>query len=96
MRYALCLLLAGCYLEHQAEPCDAGLQADDAGFEPADSGSSPDSATYPGPCPFAYDKMHCWCEDPTHERCVSYLCEGPYVGCIAPGSPLSSTWKGPP
>lgn len=21
-------------------------------------------------------------------------CEGPYVGCIAPGSPLSSTWAG--
>lgn len=32
----------------------------------------------------------------TAKRSPNGWCEGPIVGCIAPGSPVSSTWEGRP
>jgi hypothetical protein len=100
MKLLAALLLAGCYAAHAAEPCEdyraegsntAGASA------PVRQPAAPQGPTkYPGPCPFEYDAVHCWCVSPTHEVCNGKYCEGPYVGCIAPGSPVSSTWEGRP
>jgi hypothetical protein len=101
-------LLSACYAEHDAAPCDASLAASEKGsvvasFKPGSpkdpQAETPVEAvrddqqeTYPGPCPFKYDAVHCYCTDATHEVCDGRYCEGPYVGCIAPNSPMSSTW----
>jgi hypothetical protein len=96
MKLLAALLLAGCYAQHEAEPCeDYRAEGSNAAGASAPVGKSaaPQSPTmYPGPCPFAYDAVHCYCTDATHEVCDGRYCEGPYVGCIAPGSPVSSTW----
>ena len=95
--------LSGCYAQHEALPCDdsgvmpmAGGRAVNALSSDAGGSNPPTPTKYPGPCPFEYDSVHCWCVSPTHEVCDGRYCEGPWVGCIAPGSPVSSTWEGRP
>jgi hypothetical protein len=89
-------LLSACYAQHEAEPCE-DYRAEGSnvagGSAPLGISAAPRSPTiYPGPCPFKYDAVHCYCTDATHEVCDGRYCEGPYVGCIAPNSPMSSTW----
>lgn len=99
------MYLPGCYASHEDLSCEAGQcdgaraygesqESEEVGSNPAAGHRSPNG--YPGPCPFEYDSAHCWCVSPTHEVCDGKYCEGPYVGCIAPGSPVSSTWEGRP
>lgn len=85
MKLLAALLLAGCYAQHEAEPCDAG---EDYG---RDAGPARDLCLEP-----CGTQRSAGTGGGLPHRSPNGWCEGPYVGCIAPGSPLSSTWEGRP
>lgn len=74
-------LLTGCYLEHESIR-DAG---DDASY--------PVRTPNGDPCEGGVVVAYYGCTRPGDAYWRKY-CEGPVIGCIAPGSPQSSTWTG--
>src|SRR4051812_30922899 len=91
---AALLLLSGCYLEHVAEPCDAGDETTNAAapLEPEEqsTGRVAPSDIGASNCEGGVIVAYYGCTRPGDPYWKKY-CEGPFVGCIAPGSPFSST-----
>lgn len=76
------LLLHGCYLEHETAPCDAEVLSGSSTVEHVTVNHG-DAGSSPA-----------WTATGRRTPNGTPFCEGPYVGCIAPGSPVSSTWRG--
>ena len=94
----LAVLAADCYLEHAADGGDdsgvmpmAGGTAVN-GLRSRDGGSNPPTPTN---CEGGVIVAYYGCTRPGDAFWAKY-CEGPVRGCIAPGSPQSSTWEGRP